>query len=281
VHLRVQLKFTSGGKGNRRGDDCYRCGGRGHHAVECPTRVQRSALYCGDDTVDEDSKQETSVGAEDEEGETLEFSNLPVCVIRRILTGERKEDEDGDAWLRTNIFHTRVAHGDKSLNVIIDNRSGMNVVSLDAVQKLQLTLEKHPQPYKVSWVDNTTIPMKQRCLVHFSLGKAYRDAVWCDVIPMRACHVFLGRPWLFDRRVQYDGYRNSYAFLYEGRKLILKPMKVHEFTPPEEIISFPRLKSSHYSSSPKLARSVVFLLPWFPVSKLFNRIKVLWPLIFN
>ncbi|XP_062164932.1 uncharacterized protein LOC133871509 [Alnus glutinosa] len=42
--------------------------------------------------------------------------------------------------------------------------SRMNVISLEAVQKLKLPMEKHPKPYRVSWVDDTTIPVKQRCL---------------------------------------------------------------------------------------------------------------------
>jgi hypothetical protein len=58
----------------------------------------------------------------------------------------------------------------------------MDVVSLDAVRKLKLATEKHPQPYKVSWVDDTTIPMKQRCLVNFALGNTNKYVVWCDVI---------------------------------------------------------------------------------------------------
>lgn len=49
---------------------------------------------------------------------------------------------------------------------------------------------------------------------------------------MRACHILLGRPWLFDRKVQYDGYGNTYSFFYQGKKLVLKPMKVQEFEQP-------------------------------------------------
>jgi hypothetical protein len=176
------VRQVMGSKGDRKGDYYYRCSGRGHHAVECPTRVQRSALYCNDIVISEESKREISPGKEHDEEEDLEFSALPLCVIRRILTGEGKEDDDGNSWLQTNIFHTRVAHGDKSLNVIIDNGSEMDVVSLDAVRKLKLATEKHPQPYKVSWVDDTTIPMKQRCLVNFALGNTNKYVVWCDVI---------------------------------------------------------------------------------------------------
>jgi len=88
----------------------------------------------------------------------------------------------------------------------------------------------------VSWVDDTSIPVKARCSVSFSLGNKYKDAVWCDIIPMKACHLLLGRPWLYDRRVQYDGYLNNYSFLFEGRKITLQPMKLDEFSkePKEE-----------------------------------------------
>ncbi|GJW22251.1 RNA-directed DNA polymerase [Tanacetum coccineum] len=29
-------------------------------------------------------------------------------------------------------------------------------------------------------------------------ARSYEDKIWCDVIPMDACHILLGRPWLFD-----------------------------------------------------------------------------------
>ena len=44
-----------------------------------------------------------------------------------------------------------------------------------------------------------------------------------------ACHILLGRPWLYDRRVQYDGYTNTYSFLFSGWKIVLQTMKLQEF----------------------------------------------------
>jgi hypothetical protein len=41
--------------------------------------------------------------------------------------------------------------------------------------------------------------------------------------------MLLGRPWLYDRKVQYDRYTNTYLFLFKGRKLVLQPMKVDDF----------------------------------------------------
>ena len=43
------------------------------------------------------------------------------------------------------------------------------------------------------------IKVSKRCLVSFSIGKSYKDEVWCNVFPMKECHLLLGRPWLYDR----------------------------------------------------------------------------------
>ncbi|GJX91305.1 reverse transcriptase [Tanacetum coccineum] len=37
---------------------------------------------------------------------------------------------------------------------------------------------------------------------------------YCDVIPMDACHILIGRPWQFDRRAIHDGYRNTNTIKY-------------------------------------------------------------------
>ena len=48
---------------------------------------------------------------------------------------------------------------------------------------------------------------------------------------MDACHLLLGRPWLFDNHVIHDVHANTYAFKYKGRNLNLtllsppKPLK--------------------------------------------------------
>jgi len=225
-------KSAMGVKLDKGREECYRYGGRGHYPVVCPTREQKPALFCNEelDLAEQEAPQEQPISKHTElPEEQLEGSDLPLCVIRRMLTGQRLEDPDKDDWLRTNIFHTRVEHKGKALNLIIDSGSGMNVISQEAVTKLKCPVERHPKPYKVSWVDDTSIPVKHRCLISFSLGKRYRDSVWCDVIPMKACHILLGRPWLYDRRVSYDGYSNTYSFSFDGHKIILQPLKIDEF----------------------------------------------------
>lgn len=42
---------------------------------------------------------------------------------------------------------------------------------------------------------------------------------------MNACHVFLQRPWHFDRSVVYNGQNNMYILSLKGIRIVLGPMK--------------------------------------------------------
>jgi len=45
---------------------------------------------------------------------------------------------------------------------------------------------------------------------------------------MNVCHVLLGIPWLYDRRVIYDVYLNTYSFVKDGKKVTLTPLAPHQ-----------------------------------------------------
>ena len=93
------------------------------------------------------------------------------------------------------------------------------------MQKLDLKMDLHPTPYKLSRLqESSDIKVKHRCLVYFTIGKHYQDEVWCDV-PMDVCHLLLGRPWQYDRKVIYDGFKNTYTFRKDGHKIVLAPLK--------------------------------------------------------
>ena len=42
---------------------------------------------------------------------------------------------------------------------------------------------------------------------------------------MDVCHLLLGRPCQYDRKVIYDSFKNTYTFNKDGHKIILAPMK--------------------------------------------------------
>nr|GEV99664.1 hypothetical protein [Tanacetum cinerariifolium] len=59
----------------------------------------------------------------------------------------------------------------------------------------------------------------------------------CTVIPMDACHILLGRPWLYDRRVKHDGYRNTYTFKKDGVSITLAALNPKDALPDRVLIS--------------------------------------------
>lgn len=66
--------------------------------------------------------------------------------------------------------------------------------------------------------------MKKKYLVTFQI-RNYHDKVWCNVVPMDAFHILLGRLWQFDKSVIHDGRKNIYTIMRDGRKFELVPME--------------------------------------------------------
>lgn len=103
------------------------------------------------------------------------------------------------------------------------------------VEKLILKKFKHPNPYKVLWVQKEhQVLVNQQCLVDFNVGR-YHDQVLWDILPMDACHLLLGRPWKFDRRAIHDGWKNTYTFVKDGVKYNLNPLKDRNAWPEKQL----------------------------------------------
>ena len=93
------------------------------------------------------------------------------------------------------------------------------------------------------YLGNDTSISVSCCLVTFLFGKDFEESVWCEVLPIKVSHILLGRPWLFDRSVQHDGYENTYTLIRDGRKKILHPiMKILLVEQPEEKLVLAKLE---------------------------------------
>jgi len=88
---------------------------------------------------------------------------------------------------------------------------------------------------------------------------------------MDSCHILLGRPWLFDRKVLHDGYQNTYTLLRDCRKITLAPLAPHQITKSktkedpkggEMLLSLlePTLLSSHHKCK-TLKEMILFTTP--------------------
>jgi hypothetical protein len=207
---------------------CHKCKGRGHIAAECPSR--RTMI------VNEKGEWESESEPEDggflmeessnEENEILPDDGNNNCFIsQRVLNVSAVKEENGH---RHNLFHTRGMIKDKLCRIIVDNGSCNNIASQELVEKMGLKQRRHPDPYKMQWLNDCgALRVSNIVTVPFSIGR-YKDQVECDVVSMQACQLLLGRPWLYDRDVQTLGRANKQVFMYQGERITLLPLTPEE-----------------------------------------------------
>ena len=199
---------------------CFKCQGRGHIASQCPNKRVMVLRDDGEIETDDENDNESMPPLEDVDDEEYAVQG-DLLVARRALSVQIKEDDEVQ---RENIFHTRCHVQNKVCSVIIDGGSCTNVASTTMVEKLGLPTLKHPRPYKLQWLnDSGEVRVNKQVLVSFRIGR-YEDEVACDVVPMQASHLLLGRPWQFDRRVKHDGFTNKYSFEFNQRTITLVPL---------------------------------------------------------
>ena len=206
---------------------CFKCLGRGHIASQCPTK--KTMIMRGQDiysSQEETTSCPSSSGSEDEvRGEESSEEVYPheegdLLMVRRLLGGQSCDLSQSQ---RENIFHTRCKILDKTCSLIVDSGSCCNCCSTRLVSKLNLTIIPHPKPYKLQWLNEKgEMIVNQQVKVPFSIG-TYKDEVNCDIVPMEAGHILLGRPWQFDRKIIYNGLTNEITLTHLGTKFVLHP----------------------------------------------------------
>ncbi|XP_073107199.1 uncharacterized protein [Elaeis guineensis] len=166
----------------------FKCLGYGHIASECPNK---RVMFIRESQEEIESEDEAIL--EEVKEDYVEFADEgELVVIRRNLNLQAKVDDEQ----HENIFHTRCTIHDK-----------------------------HPRPYRLQWLtDDGDVKVTKQVVVPFSIGKSYKDEVVCDVVPMKASHLLLGRPWQYDRRAIHDGFKNTYSFSKNGKNIVLAPL---------------------------------------------------------
>ncbi|XP_027357484.1 uncharacterized protein LOC113866886 [Abrus precatorius] len=201
---------------------CFKCQGLGHYAYECPnkkTMILRDGEYISESEIEEGEENE------DVEEEVEKTPEGDLLMIRRLLGSQLKPLEESQ---RENIFHTRCLINGKLCMVIIDGGSCTNVASARLVSKLNLVTKPHPRPYRLQWLsEDGEVQVRKQVELDISIGR-YNDKVLCDVVPMEASHLLLGRPWQFDKRANHDGFTNKISFMHQDKKIVLKPLSPQE-----------------------------------------------------
>ena len=125
---------------------------------------------------------------------------------------------------RENIFNTICKVLENICSLIVDSGSCYNCCGTRMVEKLNLQLVPHPKPYKLQWINaNGELTIDKRVKVNLFVGN-YKDEILCDVVPMEACHILLGRPWQFDKKAMHNGLTNEITFTHKENKFLLYPL---------------------------------------------------------
>ncbi|XP_052725960.1 uncharacterized protein LOC108320710 [Vigna angularis] len=72
------------------------------------------------------------------------------------------------------------------------------------------------------------LTVKNQVKLAISIGN-FKDDVICDVVPMEACHVLLGRPWQFDNDTTHHGLTNTITVHKNAKKFVLHPLSPAQF----------------------------------------------------
>ncbi|GKB03027.1 heterogeneous nuclear ribonucleoprotein 1, partial [Tanacetum coccineum] len=203
---------------------CFKCGAPGHRSSECRATGGKINLTTREDDYDEgeeerfDEEIKTDVchPADELDGNLYaddEYSSR-LCVIRRIMLAPKLVEKSQ----RHNLFRTRCVIHQRVFDVVIDGDSHENFITQDIVHQLKLPTEKHPLPYNLGKFNVT-----ECCRISFSIGK-YKDEMLFDVVDMDACHIILGKPWVYDLNAIYNIEENTYKFKHNGGRFILVPL---------------------------------------------------------
>ena len=111
----------------------------------------------------------------------------------------------GDKTQHHKLFRTRCTVNGSFCDLIIDSGSQEYIISKDVVERLQLKIKTHPNPYAIGWIKEVGgIWVHERYKLSFFIGK-YNDEVYCDVVDMDVCHIYFGvlgsMMWMLSTRV--------------------------------------------------------------------------------
>ncbi|XP_074302992.1 uncharacterized protein LOC141637408 [Silene latifolia] len=210
---------------------CFKCQGFGHFKNACPnqrTITLREAVNCRDELFEEEERTKGifNLDGDEEEAPTgnAEDYVAPSYDCNLVLRALQAQTSSIETEQRSQIFHTKCQVKDKWCSLIIDGGSCTNVASKEMVEKLKLPTTPHPKPYALHWLDDENkVKITKQVKVTLTMG-SYNDDILCDVVPMDACHVLLGRPWQYDRDVVHRGRSNEYELVSKGKRIVLKPM---------------------------------------------------------
>jgi hypothetical protein len=217
---------------------CHCCHGIGHFQRDCPSNKSYIAIADGgyvsaSDTDDDLALQTNHAGDLEDDGDDehvfgsdrMAKYNTKTYVMQRVLSAHVNQSKKLQ-W--HNLFHIFFVIKDRRVRTIIDGGSCNNLVSADFLTKISLMTHAETHPYYIQWLNNSgKAKVTHTTRIHFSIT-TYHDYADCNVVPIQACSLLLGRPWEFDTNAVHHGRSNNYTLAHKGKKITLLPLTPNE-----------------------------------------------------
>ncbi|XP_048596408.1 uncharacterized protein LOC125578144 [Brassica napus] len=231
--------------GRARDIRCFKCQGLGHFAKNCPNQRVMILTENGDvESEDEQENKEDLRPIFDEEDESFGYPHQGPLLVARKGMVESIFDETDDRL----VDGSDPAFDDES-DPIYDEEPCFDYPAHGLLLVTRRTLSVQPKNNekeqrenlfhsrclvflkRLEWLNEAGEQyVKEQVTVPITIGR-YEDKVVCNVLPMDACHILLGRPWQFDKRAVHDGFTNRHSFDHKGKKITLvplTPLEVHQ-----------------------------------------------------
>jgi hypothetical protein len=112
---------------------------------------------------------------------------------------------------RSKLFHIRAIMKHTKVDTLLDSGSQANLISEEVVKQLGLKTKMHHKPYSLNWISkNHKFPITKQCIIKFAITSKFVDEVICDVVPLEACGMVLGSPYLYDHKAIFFREHNQY-----------------------------------------------------------------------
>jgi hypothetical protein len=216
--------------GRTRDIQCHRCKGYVHVMCDCSNKRVLLLLDNGEYDSASDFDDEiyamlatNTVGNEvqEEHVAAAALDMLLSIVVQCVLSTQVATMDKNQCH---NLFQTKGVVKQRAIRIIIDGGSCNNLASTDMVDKLALATHPHPHPYYIQWLNQSgKIKVTRSVCVLFAMG-SYNDYVDCDVVPMQAYSMLLGRPWQYDTDCVHNDRTNQYTLFFKAKKIVLHPM---------------------------------------------------------
>ena len=149
----------------------------GHLASQCPSQTKTFLVEVPIEDVEEGL--EVAVHQHDDDSDASAKCEFNGCIRTLTVTDltpsydttqlgvkcTLAQPEQVNDWRRTVIFQTCTKIWNKSCKVILDSGNCINAVASKLITILGMKPVKHPNSYKVTWIDATFIDVQERCQI--------------------------------------------------------------------------------------------------------------------